>query len=188
MEAPRGSRDTHAPARGGAPLGDRVCACRGGGGGPARGRMSGAGSGHKPPPGLRSKGRVGEGREEVGADRSPLRAGDERGTGGGVGGKDRDRRPVSSSLNWGSRTWAATARGWPVSGARPQWVPSPPPPVPPTSLSSPSVRGQSLCGLQSRLARTPSPSSSSSQPPPFLLLSSSPFHRLAHSPNPGPLP
>lgn len=31
----------------------------------------------------------------------------------------------------------------------------------------PWVRGQSLCGRQSRLARTPSPSSSFSQPPPF---------------------
>lgn len=130
MEAPRGSRDTHPHEVG--PLSGTGCArVVAGARGAARGRMPGAGSGHKPPPGLPSKGRVGEGREEEGADRSPLRAGDERGMGGGGVWRDRDGRPVSSSLNWGSRTWAATARGWPVSGARQQWVPSPPPPVPP---------------------------------------------------------
>lgn len=69
--------------------------------------------------------------------------------------------------------------------------PRPLPQFPPTSLSSPSVRGQSLCGLQSRLARTPSPSSSS-QPPPFCS-PSGPFMGwsipliLAPSPNPPPL-
>lgn len=68
-------------------------------------------------------------KEEKGADaeRFPLRAEDERDWRGGGGAVDGDRRPGSSSLSWGSRTWVAAARGWPVSGIRQQWIPSPPP-------------------------------------------------------------
>lgn len=127
----------------------------------------------------------GEEREEEGAERSPLSVGNERDTERGGRGQLETLMDVLSPPELRLPDLGCGCQG--VACLWDKWVPSPPTPVPPYfPVLSFSPWPVLMWAPESISADPPPlPPPLSSPLPPAL---SSPFHRLVHSPNPGPLP